>query len=91
MEYIVSFILRPIRFVWIVWQNITGRGTTYIFYMKSGNKIEVQFKHLTVNYSGGDINQIKWEKCLLPDNGWLHGDVAQIEAVVIKNSPRLFG
>lgn len=82
-RYLMSFTLRPIRFIKIVWQLVTGRYSLFHIYMKSGNVVKVRFKRMTVKYLNQEITRLEWEQGHLPCHDLMFIDLTQVESIVM--------
>ena len=85
IAYLISFVLRPLRFLHLLWKSITLRGTRFHIYMKSGNVVAIDAKNVSIEKNNnGQYCRIEWEYAGLANNRLVSIDVDEIEAVVQK-------
>lgn len=72
-------LLQPVYLCILLWRLVCGRGHRIIFYMKSGNKIEVDLKNFTLKGT-----TLSWVYPVNAKDGLRHIDFNQIEGITVK-------
>lgn len=85
MRVLLSVILRPFRFVSVIFKKWTLRGNRFYIYMKSGNVVEIDALSIDCEILDGQYSSIQWCCAGLPNRELLTLDVSQVEAIVMKN------
>lgn len=86
MGYLISFLIRPLRFCSLMFRTITCRGTRYYIYLKSGRVLKFDADEIKITPdSNGGYRKVEWTHCKMPSRKLVTVDVTQIEAIVFRN------